>query len=209
MYDEIRAALAQDTELVTMLQNALDDTCAPDTTLHTLTVDFGYFITQRTTNNSTTADAAGVDEPAEAGLYTPGLLEVDWYELLNIPTVFDTTDLRIMRRFVDIGGEANTATLAATYGKTAMFYNTKSTALARKVIAASHCPTPPKDLNAQFWPVLFTGRHINTHFHWKLRPELFAALQRIDLAQFPLYEPEKLPTQPYTTADFLADVFLD
>ena len=46
-YDEICAELKKDTELVNMLKSHLTDTCYPDNELKTLTVDLGYYISQK------------------------------------------------------------------------------------------------------------------------------------------------------------------
>lgn len=42
LYDEISAALKEDTELVNLFQSQLTDTCYPDPELKTLTIDVGF-----------------------------------------------------------------------------------------------------------------------------------------------------------------------
>ena len=49
MYDDIRQYLLADKELQQLLDAQLTPDCHPDQTLHTLTIDFGYYITQHST----------------------------------------------------------------------------------------------------------------------------------------------------------------
>jgi hypothetical protein len=46
LYNELATRLAQDIEIKTMVTQVLTATCYPDTQLRTLTIDFGYFISQ-------------------------------------------------------------------------------------------------------------------------------------------------------------------
>lgn len=47
LYDELNAAVKEDTELVRLLESQLTDACYPDPQLKTLTVDVGYYIGKR------------------------------------------------------------------------------------------------------------------------------------------------------------------
>ena len=194
MYDEIRQYLLADTELQQLLNSQRTDDCYSDQTLHTLTVDFGYYITQQSRS-----------EP-----YSPGLSVDDWSELLHDQSLFGESQLIVMKRFLDIGGAASISALANKYGGSAHFHSMTSTYLAKKIISVSGGQSPGSEKDAKFWPVLYTGWHEDSHFVWKLRPELHTALQQMDLSLIPLYESDKTVTQTkelYTHNNFLSEVF--
>lgn len=123
--------------------------------------------------------------------YHPGLSADDWEQLLNDPSVFDDQRLTIMKRWLEIGGEASCKAVSDKYGKTPAFYNMSSIQLASSVIKASGCPEPPSLPASKKWPVLYKGKTIDSFYVWKLRPELAEALSRIDLTKYPLIEPQK------------------
>ena len=56
MYDEIRQYLLADTELQQLLRAQLTSDCHPDQSMHTLAVDFGYYITKGVTPPAYTHD---------------------------------------------------------------------------------------------------------------------------------------------------------
>lgn len=101
LYDEISAALKEDTELVNLFQSQLTDTCYPDPELKTLTIDVGFYISryyaQKDTTAAVTADWYGAD-------YDPGLSVDDWGKLLKDDSVFTIGALEIMKRMKDYGG---------------------------------------------------------------------------------------------------------
>ena len=70
---------------------------------------------------------------------------------------------------------------------------TGSTALAKRVIEKTGCPvlTDDKNENSKWWPVLYIGRYATKDeqgsYIWKLRDELSAALDKVDLSGIELY----------------------
>lgn len=187
LYDEISAALKEDTELVNLFQSQLTDTCYPDPELKTLTIDVGFYISRLYSQEN--AEAASWF-PSD---YTPGLTEEDWLALLGDDKVFTTGSLEIMKRMKDYGGQATCTQLAVKYGETKNFYLTGSTALAKRVIEKTGCPvlTDDKNENSKWWPVLYIGRYATKDeqgsYIWKLRDELSAALDKVDLSGIELY----------------------
>ncbi|MCI5668752.1 MAG: EVE domain-containing protein [Oscillospiraceae bacterium] len=189
LYDEISLTLKEDTELVNLFQSQLTDTCYPDPELKTLTVDVGFYISRFYSQNDTNTDAAsdwyGVD-------YNPGLTADDWEKLLKNQTVFTTGALEIMKRMKDYGGTASCTQLAVKYGETNNFYNSGSVALARRICEATGVnPETREDGSTQWWTILYTGRNAGKNedgsFIWKLRDELSAALDKVDLSNIELY----------------------
>lgn len=190
LYDEISAALKEDTELVNLFQSQLTDTCYPDPELKTLTIDVGFYISRLYSQENAEKAEAASWFPSD---YTPGLTEEDWLALLGDDKVFTTGSLEIMKRMKDYGGQATCTQLAVKYGETKNFYLTGSTALAKRVIEKTGCPvlTDDKNENSKWWPVLYIRRYATKDeqgsYIWKLRDELSAALDKVDLSGIELY----------------------
>ena len=189
LYDEISAALKEDTELVNLFQSQLTDTCYPDPELKTLTVDVGFYISRYYSQK----DAfAAVTTEWYGSNYDPGLSVKGWLKLLKDESVFTTGALEIMKRIKDYGGMASCTQLAVKYGETKNFYNSGSVALARRICEATGCtPAVREDGSTQWWTILYTGRDAGKDedgsFVWKLRDELSAALDQTDLSGIELY----------------------
>lgn len=188
LYDEISAALKEDTDLVNLFQSQLTDTCYPDPELKTLTIDVGFYISRYYSQKDSAPDTTswyGAD-------FDPGLSVEDWSKLLKDETVFTTGALEIMKRMKDYGGMASCKQLAVKYGETKNFYNSGSVALARRVCKATGVnPNTRDDGSTQWWTILYTGRDAGKDedgsFIWKLRDELSAALDKADLSGIELY----------------------
>lgn len=188
LYDEISAALKEDTELVNLFQSQLTDTCYPDPELKTLTIDVGFYISRYYSQKDSAPDTTswyGAD-------FDPGLSIEDWSKLLKDETVFTTGAMEIMKRMKDYGGIASCTQLAVKYGETKNFYNSGSVALARRVCEATGVnPNTRDDGSTQWWTILYTGRDAGKDedgsFIWKLRDELSAALDKADLSGIELY----------------------
>ena len=190
LYDEISVTLKEDTELVNLFQSQLTDTCYPDPELKTLTIDVGFYIRRLYSQENAEKAEAASWFPSD---YTPELTEEDWLALLGDDKVFTTGSLEIMKRMKDYGGQATCTQLAVKYGETKNFYLTGSTALAKRVVEKTGCPvlTDDKNENSKWWPVLYIGRYATKDeqgsYIWKLRDELSAALDKVDLSGIELY----------------------
>lgn len=189
LYDEISAALKEDTELVNLFQSQLRDACYPDPELKTLTIDVGFYISRQYAQRDT---AAAVSTDWYGADYDPGLSVEDWMKLLKDESVFTTGALEIMKRMKDYGGMASCTQLAVKYGETKNFYNSGSVALARRVCeTTSITPNSRDDGSTQWWTILYTGRDAGKDedgsFVWKLRDELSTALDKVDLSGIELY----------------------
>ena len=144
--------------------------------------------------------------------YPPDLTIEDWLALINDPEVFNQDSLIIMRRMLDIGGEATCIQLSEKYGESWNYYNRGSSALAQRIAKKANCPIEnPEDPNSRWWPILYIGRDATASergsFVWRLRSELKAALERVDLSQYPLYSmPNGL--EPYDRSKFLQQAYM-
>lgn len=187
LYAEIAAALKTDEELVSLLNSTLTSDCYPDPECRTLTIDVGFYISRYYSQRT--------DAPTEEWFpadYSPEITTEQWVELISDPEVFTAGSLEIMKRFKDYGGQATCTQLAIKYGETKNFYNSGSTALARRIVEKTGCPLMPRDEeNSRYWPVLFVGRKAGKDdegsYTWKLRDELSKALDQVDLSQVELF----------------------
>ena len=189
LYDEISAALKEDTELVNLFQSQLTDTCYPDPKLKTLTIDVGFYISRYFSQKDTSSQAEGEWFPAD---YTPGLSVDEWVKLLNDSEVFTTGSLEIVKRMKDYGGQATCKQLSVKYGQSSNFYNAGSSTLAKRIADKTGCPLLEGYTdNSKWWPILYVGRKASKDeqgsYIWKLRDELVAALDQVDLSGVELY----------------------
>lgn len=190
LYDEIRAELKKDNDLVNLLRSQLTAECYFDLELCTLTMDVGFYISR--TLSAPTIETSDPNEwwPLD---YSPKLSVEDWVELLGDEEVFTTSSLEIMKRMKDCGGQATCKQLSIKYGESANFYNSGSSRLAKRVQEKTNCLVMPRDLKkSRWWPILYHGRDAQKEeegsFVWKLRPELLEALNKVDLTNVALYE---------------------
>lgn len=209
-YDELDSALKKDEELKALLNQKLSSECYPDPELRTLTFDYGFYICHRYNKKSNS-------KPNEWHplFYSPGLTESDWLSLLAEKDVFDENSLKIMKRFKDIGGQATCTQLSLKYGETKNFYNKGSSALAKRVADHTKCELFDNAKGPMnWWPILYLGKDAGKEepgsFIWKLRDELAAALDKVDLSAIPLYAKDALDgLEQYEKDDFLSEVYMD
>ena len=211
-YDEICSKLQSDTELKSMLNSVITDTCYSDPKLKTLTNDVGFFISRYYNNENNSDILVNEWEPTD---YSPKLSIEDWENLLNDPDIFDEKSLKVIKCIKDFGGTASCTQLSRVYGDTINFYNTTSSNLAKRIVEKTGCPKPASIKNNKWWPVLYLGRSAEKNeegsFIWKLRDELSEALNKVDLGyidkknstDFSLNQKKK-----YTKEDFLKDVYI-
>lgn len=216
LVDGIIEGVKADDELIRLYRDNLDDTCYDDTSYRTLGFDISFYI----------ANYLYVKESQKVEWlwddYKPEITKEQWVSLLNDESVFTEQALEVMTRMKDFGGEATCSQLAEKYGDTANYYNSASTALARRVIEKTDCKVKlGDDGRVRYWPVLFHGRNATSEeagaFVWKLREELAAALDEVDLSEVNLYAKETMENpamesqdtlEPYTREDFLAEVYM-
>lgn len=188
LYDEICEELKRDAELVNLFKSQLTDTCYPDPGLKTLTIDVGFYISRYYSRKDTTV----TEHEWFPTDYDPGISVDAWIGLLGDGEVFSTGSLEIMKRMKDYGGQATCTQLAVKYGETKNFYNSGSVALARRVAEKTGCPVMDGDNeNVRWWTILYLGRNAGKDeegsYVWKLRGELAAALDQVDLSGVELY----------------------
>ncbi len=187
LYDEICAYIKIDTELTSLFKTQLTDTCYPDPEYRTLTIDVGFYISRYDSQRESETEQEWF--PAD---YFPEIPTETWVRLLHNSEIFTDGSLEIMKRMKDYGGQATCSQLATKYGETKNFYNSGSVALARRVANETGCPLNYRDEeNVRWWTILYVGRGADKDdegsYVWKLRDELSAALDIVDLSDTELY----------------------
>lgn len=186
LYDAINEQMRNDPDLHDMLEADLDPDCYRDPYMKTLTADFGFFISRMSKEEH---------KDARTGTEYPGLSVEEWAELISDGSVFDIPSLSIMKRILDMGGSATCSELSEKYGQHWNWYNSKSQALASRVIKATGIEALKReDGSSLLWPVLYEGENAdkdaNGVFVWTLHDNLRAALEEADLSAAPLYSAE-------------------
>ena len=189
MYDVLCEAVKEDGEIADMIAEALDASCYRDLQLKTATIDVGFYLSRFYLDEKMTAEKEKGWFPKE---YTPGIDTNKWVELLQDTSVFKSNDLQIMKRMKDYGGQATCTQLAIKYGELKNFYNSGSTALARRVAEKTGCPTlKDEEGHVKWWPILYMAKEAEATdagaYIWRLRSELAKALDIVDLSDVSLY----------------------
>ena len=191
LYDELNACLKEDSDLVTLLQSQLTDSCYPDPELKTLTIDVGFYISRYFSQGNLENKVIWYGED-----FDTGLSEEDWIKLLQDRSIFTESSLEIMKRMKDYGGQASCKQLSVKYGETPNFYLTGSVSLARRISESTGVEPDNRGQNNQkWWPLLYTGRSAEKDeegsFVWKLRDSLATALGKVDLKDVKLYSTDE------------------
>ena len=187
LYGEMCEEIKKDSELIQLFQSQLTDKCYSDPEYRTLTIDVAFYISRY----FSLKDPVLPNEwfPTD---YSPKISTNEWVQLLGDIKVFTTSSLEIMKRMKEYGGQATCTQLSIKYGETKNFYNSGSTALARRIAEKTGCQIMEKDEeNSKWWPILYVSKYAakeeNGSYIWKLRDELSEALDKIDLSKTELY----------------------
>ncbi len=189
LYNEICAELKKDGELADLMESQLSNTCYPDTELRTLTIDVGFFVSRRISSPKAPGEDGQQWWPTD---YSPELSVEDWVDLLGDAGIFTVSSLEIMKRMKDYGGQATCKQLSVKYGESVTFYISGSAALAKRVAKKTGCPIMPRDeKSTRWWAILYLGKDAKKDedgtYVWRLRDELSAALDQVNLDDTVLY----------------------
>ena len=172
----------KDPELLAMQKERVETTkgCVSDSELHLLAQTIIYV-------------APNMDDDKEywpsKEEYDPQISTSKWIELLKDKELTSENNLRMLALMLDFGSPATCSQLADRYGLSANFFNKGSSAYAEQVAKKTGCPVPPErnNANARWWPILFVGRPAAKEekgtYVWKMRDELKAALEQMDLPE--------------------------
>lgn len=162
--------------------------------------------------------------------YDSPLTEDEWLYILHDESITNDDTLALLKRLKD-AGEATCTQLAEKYGRKQSFYNEEMMRFGNAVSLKyaeriGNYLDDKRDSQRKFiaFQYKMAKKSANGIVIFKLRDELSAALDAMDLSAIPLYaekaEKEEPPAQPtdetalvespasYTREDFLADVFM-
>lgn len=119
--------------------------------------------------------------------YDPGITTEQWVEHLDDSEIATNDSLIALKCFRAFANGATCTEVAAKYGRSAGYYNVQITEFARRVHQKTGCPMSERDEGGQRrWSLPCLGKQAEKEqagvFAWKLRPELYEALERIDLS---------------------------
>lgn len=186
LIDEILAAVNEDEELINLFNSKLDANCYKDESHRTLAFDVSFYIANYIADKGK-SNSGWIGED-----YNSGITKEKWIELLKDEKVFNKQGLEIVARFLDYGGQATCSQLATKYGETANYYNSGSSALAKRICDKIGCKLRIDEKGKECrWSILYLGKAAGKDdegtFVWKLRDELQAALKETDLSSVELY----------------------
>jgi 5-methylcytosine-specific restriction protein B len=180
MCNKILEVVKQDSELLNMSKNRLTQDDCSDDDFHILTEDIVFFGSMKIEN--------AIEEwwPSEEE-YHPGIDKDKWLQLLSDKNIFTYDSKVIMKRMLDIGGEATCKQLSQKYGESNNYYNSGSSSLAKRIKRVTGCNIMIKNNeDSRWWPILYIGKHADKNipgvYIWRLRPELMDALREFDLS---------------------------
>ena len=202
LYDEISAALKEDTELVNLFQSQLTESCYPDLELKTLTIDVGFYISRfvaqsQTENSDLDDDVLDEGDPSlfsddwfpALEEYTPGFTKEQWLSLLGSKKIIGPVWGGVLAAFYEAGGAATCTQIAKKYNKSPSAISGNCTQLAKRIYKETQCPLSIRDDGKnRYWPILFQGKNAGPDvaggYIWKLRPELYDALTDFNIMKY-------------------------
>lgn len=192
LYDEVCEELSKDAELVSMLKNAIDDTCYADNMLRTLTTDIGFFISKIIIRSGLhTTDLYPGYWPLLRE-YNPELTKDQWKSFLETERKPHPTTLLMLKTMLELGGEATCKKLGEILHRKANSCVLYGANLGKRV--KHHYNLEPCIIDNKEYlfaiPFLWkaTVEDNQDLAIWRLRPELKAALEEMDLSDINIAE---------------------
>ena len=177
--DEVR----KDTELQAISSARLDEGCYDDAGLHLLTHDIVYFGSKNALAENVIADDwwPSLDE------YDPNLSKEDWKKyILEIEMPDHPSPMQMLKAMMELNGEASCKRLSQLYGGTASAYVGCAVNLGKRVKKHFNLPACMDGDQERYFPNPFLGKNMIEdgvkNYCYKIRPELYEALQEIDLS---------------------------
>lgn len=114
----------------------------------------------------------------------------DWDKLLKDETIFNRDSLIVLKRMMHGGNKAiSTTSLSINYGGSVLYYSFEMDKLEERLLPYVDAENVP---STDRWTILFKGYDdaglsiVAETF--KIRPELYEALLKLDLSDLPLYD---------------------
>ena len=209
--DDILSVVVEDRDLCYMSTARLDSNCYLDLTYRMLAFDIMFYGSYHKTEETD-------DWWPSLEEYNPNLSKEDWKEyILEIEKPHHPSPMQMLIAMFELGGEASCKKLSDTYGGSPYRYVGCTMNIGRRVKTYFNLPACMDGDQERYFPFPFLGKKgEDGEYIYKLRPELYEALDEIDLSDTSPYynaeneeaEPSDVTVETYTKADFLKDVYI-
>lgn len=201
MCDTVLSVITQDDNLLSMSAERLDDTCYQDEAHHLLAMDIVYFGSKNLGSESKEQIVSDYWPSSEE--YDPHIDKATWLIVLNDSSVTSVENLTMLKMILEQGGESTCANLAECYGNIQNYYNKLGSSYGEKVKNKLNCPDCIYGDKIRYYPIPFVGRDVVENgakrYSWKLRDELKAALEEMDLSNIEISNNETVTDVPKNT----------
>lgn len=185
LLDELVSFIKADNELILLSQNRLDDNCYNDPEYHLLAFDIMFYAShQKDTDNWWPS----LEE------YNPNLSKEDWEKyILEVEKPNHPSPMQMLKAIMALGGVASCKQLSQKFGGTTSYYVGCTMNLGRRVKKYFNLPPCMDGEQERYFPFPFLGKALDDEeghqYLYKIRPELYEALNEIDLSDInPYYE---------------------
>ena len=200
--DIILKEIKADQQLIQVHYARLEEDCYQDPAMHLLTMDIVFYgsvymsekdFQEKPMEQSTNKYWPSLEE------FNPGLTKDDWKRyLLEIEIPDHPAPMEMLKGLMELGGEATCKKLATVYGGTVSRYVGCTVNLGKRTKKYFNIPDSNIGDRERVYIIPFQGRDVKedgaTNYSYRIRPELLAALQELDLSAFNPYfndEPEE------------------
>ena len=194
LYNEICEELKKDSELIAIINSVIDDTCYSDPQLRTLAIDIGFFISRKIANPDNKTEDLYPGYWPLLKEYNPKITKEQWIDFLDTDRVSFPSTLAMLKAMLELGGEATCKKLGEVLNVKANACVMRGANLGRRVKKSFDLPPcMDKDVERFFSiPFLWKATVENNQdlAIWRLRPELQAALEEMDLSDISPYYDE-------------------
>lgn len=204
MCNLVLKSIDADEELKEMSRARLDGNCYTDEAFHLLTMDVVYFGSYQTRDSFQSISAElywpTLDE------YDPKLSAEDWERyLIEIELPNHPDPMQMLKALLELGGEASCTRLSKIYGGHPSRYVGCTVSLGKRAKKYFDLPPCMDGEKERFFAIPFLGRNIRTageeQYSFMLRPELKAALEKMDLSGIDVYCTEEKVKMRETLTD--------
>lgn len=199
-YDEIANYLATDSQTTDMVKAALTSECYADPQYRTLTIDVGFYISRYYVAGETTSVVDPV--PNTEITYWPtqdeyklNLTKDEWKKFIEeIEFPSHKGCMGMLKALMELGGEASCKKLSSVYGGTPSRYIGSAVNIGKRAKKYFNLPPCMDGEVERYFAIPFLGRRVTEegaeYYSYKIRDELMAALNEIDLSSIDPYVQE-------------------
>ena len=121
--------------------------------------------------------------------YSPGFSKDQWLDLLNNPIINGPVWGSVLAMFFTEKDGATCSALGKKFNRNPSSISGTCIQLAKRIHSETSCPLHNSEDRDRYWPILFLGRKQNESneagvWVWKLRPELYEALEEFGILRF-------------------------